>query len=71
MGYLRQGMPQALDRAGIRAIVIPIVAQELAFTSRTIDPFGIAHDCLNPAGHDPIAACGEIVCCHCAKVFWR
>lgn len=71
MGFNRQPMPAALDRTALTAIVTPFVAQELAFVVRTVDPFGVEHNCLNPAGHDPIASCGEIVCCHCAKVFWR
>lgn len=35
------------------------------------DPFGIDHDCLNPAGHQFINSCGDIVCPHCAKVVWQ
>jgi len=35
------------------------------------DPFLIDHGCDNPQGHEAIATCGEIVCRHCAKVFWR
>jgi hypothetical protein len=45
-----------------------LVAQELAFEARTADPFFLAHDCLNPAGHDFIGSCGEVVCCHCARL---
>lgn len=26
------------------------------------DPFEIDHDCINPAGHQPIPSCGEVVC---------
>lgn len=70
MGFHRNGQPRALDRAGIRAEVIPLLAEELAFVTRTIDPFGIEHGCVNPAGHIPITSCGAIVCAHCAKVFW-
>lgn len=71
MGFLRQGQPVALDRAGLTAVVTRLLAEEIAFISRTADPFGIDHDCLNPAGHDPIASCSEIACCHCSKVFWQ
>lgn len=36
------------------------------------DPFRVADPCpFNAGGHDPITSCGETVCCHCAKVFWR
>jgi len=71
MGFHRKGQPQALDRAAIRAQVIPLLADELAFLDRAADPFGIEHDCLNPAGHEAMASCGAIVCAHCAKVFWQ
>lgn len=72
MGFQRQIQPAALDRAELATIVTPIVAEELAFACRTaVDPFGIAHDCLNPAGHEFIASCGEVVCCHCAVIAWR
>jgi hypothetical protein len=39
-------------------------------TCTPADPFGVDHDCLNPAGHHPIVSCGDIVCRHCPKVFW-
>ena len=70
MGFHRQGQRRALDRAGIRAEVIPLLAEELAFLERTADPFGIEHGCINPAGHAVITSCGEIVCAHCSVVFW-
>ena len=35
------------------------------------DPFGIDHDCSNPAGHYPVRMHGEIVCPHCSKVIWQ
>ena len=69
MGFHRIEPPQALDRAGIRAEVIPLLAAELAFIERTIDPFGIEHGCINPAGHAVITSCGMIVCAHCSVVF--
>ncbi len=71
MGFNRTIQPQALDRAAVTAVVTRLVAEELAFERRTADPFGIAHDCLNPKGHDFIASCGDVVCAHCAKVAWR
>ncbi len=70
MGFYRQPQPRALDRSGIRAELIPLLVQEAAFIGRTIDPFGIEHDCVNPAGHAVITSCGAIVCAHCAVVFW-
>lgn len=36
-----------------------------------VDPFGLDHDCLNDAGHHAVFACGELVCCHCSRVFWQ
>lgn len=45
--------------------------QEVAQIEREADPFGIAHMCPNPAGHQPIVSCGEIVCAHCGLIFWR
>jgi hypothetical protein len=70
MGYLRQGQPPSLDRAAVTAVVTRFVADEIAHLMRIEDPFRIEHDCLNPAGHDFIAACGDVVCCHCGKVVW-
>ena len=72
MGFHRQGQPAQLNRRQIAEIVtMTISAEDLGFVSRTQDPFAIDHDCLNPGGHDAIASCSEIVCVHCAKVFWR
>ena len=68
MGFHRLGQPAAFDRAALRGIVEPIVAQEVAFAARTADPFGIDHDCINPTGHDFIGSCGDVACVHCARV---
>lgn len=35
------------------------------------DPFGIDHDCLNPAGHAFISDCSELVCHHCGRIAWQ
>lgn len=35
------------------------------------DPFQIAHDCINPGGHDFIADCSDVVCIHCARIAWQ
>ena len=37
-------------------------------TSAPADPFGIDHDCRNPAGHQWVATCSEIVCFHCSRI---
>lgn len=70
MGFHRIPPPTALDRAELTAVVTRLMAEEAAFARRSADPFAIDHDCLNPAGHDFIAACGDVVCCHCGKVVW-
>lgn len=67
-GYSRTG-------AAVRKIevVVDLIPQsEIVRVKREhSDPFGLAFHCLNPAGHQPTASCGEIVCVHCARVFWR
>jgi hypothetical protein len=70
MGFNRTLQPAGLDRAAVAAIVTRLVADEIAFERRTADPFLIAHDCLNPTGHDFIASCGDVVCPHCSRVAW-
>lgn len=35
------------------------------------DPFGVDDPCpVSPNGHRAISSCGEVVCWHCAKIFW-
>lgn len=70
MGFHRQIQRPSLDRVAVAAVVTRLMAEELAFATRTADPFGIAHDCLNPAGHDFISSCGDVVCVHCSRVAW-
>jgi hypothetical protein len=72
MGFHRQGQPAALDRAGLTAVVARFVAEELdLLTCTPADPFGVDNSCpFSPSGHDYIAACGDVVCCHCGKVVW-
>jgi hypothetical protein len=55
----------------IRVPVVVLNADVALPTCTPADPFGIDHDCINPAGHDFIAACGDVACCHCAKVVWQ
>jgi len=74
MGFYRQGMPQPLDRDGVKAAVISfIAAEEIALVERAFDPFEVDDPCPLNAGrpHRAIASCGEVVCRHCSKVFWR
>jgi hypothetical protein len=70
-GFLRQGQPASLDRAGIRAAVTRFFAAELPAPPCTIDASGSERDCIDPNGHRPVSACGAVVCLHCERVFWR
>lgn len=70
-GFTRTRQPQPLTRAQALAILQPIASEEIATILAQQDVFQLDHDCLNPAGHDAIASCGDVVCPHCAKVFWR
>jgi hypothetical protein len=73
MGYLRQRQPDTMNRNQVRAAVIAFVGtEEIARIARGLDPFGIDDPCpASPAGHQPHASCGEIVCIHCTRIFWR
>lgn len=73
MGFHRSSQPLALDRAAVTEVVSIMVAEEIITMGLVPepDPFGVAHDCRNPAGHDFIASCGDVVCVHCSKVVWR
>lgn len=66
MGFHRHPQPAAVTRA----VLHDLIEQRLADFMPPADPFGIDHDCLNPAGHDFIASCGVVVCVHCSKVVW-
>jgi hypothetical protein len=43
-----------------------------AVISAIEDPFGTDARCtLSPDGrHHAIGSCGDVVCCHCARIFW-
>lgn len=66
---------ETIDRYRVTTYSVPITAADIeleaAFEARCIDPFGVDNSCISPGGHAPIAVGGEIVCHHCAKVFWR
>lgn len=36
------------------------------------EPFGTAERCAFSADgqHHAIGSCGDVVCCHCARIFW-
>lgn len=70
--FARRPRPEVIRHAEGRPSVIHLATDEDARRiAAEQDPFGIELHCTNPAGHQPIASCGEIVCCHCARVFWR
>ena len=58
-------------QAAVRQFVSDHLTEDLLdeITAATpADPFLIDHDCLNPAGHDFIASCGDIACVHCSRI---
>jgi hypothetical protein len=69
MGYARQPAPRAIRSAD----VVFVITSEIAAVIRASDPFEIENVCeLSPTGqHAAIGSCGDVVCCHCAKVFWQ
>lgn len=73
MGYARTLQPApppiviAIDEA-VDAHLERLI--DLHFLPR--DPFNVADRCpFNATGHQTIVSCGDVVCCHCAKVFWK
>lgn len=61
---------EVYERTITRSAPIIVIDASPLLTCTPADPFLIDHDCRNPAGHDFIAACGDVVCPHCAKVAW-
>ncbi|WP_439398977.1 hypothetical protein ACRQ5Q_16680 [Bradyrhizobium sp. PMVTL-01] len=43
-----------------------------AVMSAVADPFGTSERCdFSPDGqHYAIGSCGDVVCCHCSRIFW-
>jgi len=71
-GFNRGSQPLAFSPASLMPVVSRFVTeQEIGAIMRAEDPFHVGHDCIHPNGHEAIASCGEVVCYHCAKVFWR
>ena len=59
-------------RTKVRELVTEFLScEEIVDLIDPPDLFLIDHDCRNPAGHHPIASCGDIVCPDCGKVFWQ
>lgn len=43
-----------------------------ARVNRERDPFDVEDRCpRNATGHQPITSCGESVCFHCSRIFWK
>ena len=74
-GFHRQGQPNVrMSDVTVKAPLIAFIAEEeIAATFRRLDPFLIDGACPMNGGafHQPIRSCDEIVCAHCATVFWR
>jgi hypothetical protein len=54
-------------------IVSFVGEREIAAVMAAIgDPFGTSEGCaFSPDGqHHAIGSCGDVVCCHCARIFW-
>jgi len=69
MGF-HPALPIVVDEVANRRRV-DSAYEHAAWVARTGDPFGIDEPCTHPEGHCAIACCGDVVCCHCAKVFWQ
>ncbi len=69
MGFHRR-QPASRDHGAPMAIVGRSVADEVAFATRTADPFLIDHSCINPSGHAFTGSCGDVVCVHCDRIVW-
>lgn len=71
-GFIRGNQPAALGREGVKAAVTRFLAIEIAEANAGRDPFGLDDPCpVNPAGHQFIGSCSDVVCCHCSKVAWQ
>jgi hypothetical protein len=71
-GFLRGSQRKALRRVQVLDVVSAFAReQEIAQLLREQDPFGCDDPCPMNAGapHQPIQSCGDLVCCHCSKVF--
>jgi hypothetical protein len=69
MGYARNPAPHVSQSAKVVSFVSE---REIAAVFRAADPFGIDNACeLSPSGrHAAIGSCGDVVCGHCARIFW-
>lgn len=73
-GFHRGRPAQGLTRAAVSEQVAQFLCLEdiSARANRERDPFNVADPCpVNPTGHQTIVSCGEVVCWHCARIFWR
>lgn len=71
IGYARAGRPNT--PTGKRATVFNLIdfkaEWEVDQVMREQDPFGLAHACISPGGHQPISLGDAMVCFHCSRIF--
>jgi hypothetical protein len=69
MGFARQPSRQTIQAS---KVVTFIGEREIGEVLRASDPFAIEDACaVSPNGlHQAIGSCGDVVCCHCARIFW-
>lgn len=70
MGYARSPAPHVIDAAKVISFV---GESEIAAVFNAFDPFGLDPACeFGPNGrHTAIGSCGDVVCCHCSRIFWN
>lgn len=73
MSYARSPRAHVIDHAKGAPVIHFVGEREVDAVLRAADPFGIADACeLSPTGnHYAIGSCGDVVCCYCARIFWR
>lgn len=69
--YARQPSHHVIGAARGAPVIHLATEADARRIAREQDLFGIELHCTDIGGHRPIASCGEIVCAHCARVFWR
>lgn len=63
-------MPRIHITHEVKQLLTELLDEEITAASPA-DPFLIDHDCRNPAGHDFIASCGQVVWSHCSRIAWQ
>jgi hypothetical protein len=73
-GFARTLQRTSPRRQRIREAVAEMLCLEdvSARVMRERDPFDVDDRCeFNATGHQTIVSCGEAVCFHCARIFWK